>query len=212
MSENQPQVILPDHTPLKHRPSRGQRLRSVAATLLVLVAAPLTAFILTVYVFQTYEVDGPSMESTLQDNDRLLVLKLGRSWARFSGGTYLPRRGDIIVFNRSETASSGEHKRQLIKRVVGLPGDRVVIGDGQLTIFNSDYPAGYRPDSVLAHGVVTGPTTGNFDITVPEDEVFVMGDNRNNSLDSRTFGTVSHTDIVGRLWVRILPFNKFDAF
>lgn len=195
-----------------HKPSRKQRAKSAVGTILVLVAAPLTALIITLFVFQSYEVEGPSMSTTLHDNDRLIVLKLGRSWAKFRGGAYLPQRGDIIVFNKSESQDTPEPKRQLIKRVVGLPNERVVITEGHVKVFNSQYPAGFNPDNNLAHGVITGPTVGNIDMTIPEDEVFVLGDNRSNSLDSRTFGTVGHNDIVGRLWVRIFPFNQFDRF
>lgn len=171
------------------------------------------ALVLTAFVFQSYEVDGPSMETTLQNQDRLIVYKLPKTWARIWGNDYLPKRSEIIVFTRhTGDEFTGQADKQLIKRVIGVPGDRVVIKGGKVTVFNNGHPGGYNPDEDQAYSESIKATTGNVDITVDEGEVFVLGDNRDNSLDSRVFGPVSLDDISGELVLRIYPFNKFDGF
>ena len=211
-----PQAPLPPTVPAppelsgSPRPSKKERYKSILSTILILLAAPLVALALTAYVFQSYEVDGPSMETTLQDNDRLIVLKLSKNISRLKKRVYLPARWDIIVFNRPATANSEE--RQLIKRVIGLPGERVVVRDGFVTVYNKEQPNGFNPDDNPEYSNTIEDTQGNIDLTVPENEVFVFGDNRNNSLDSRSFGTIPANDIVGRLVLRIFPFNKIDKY
>jgi len=93
--DSQPNLGTPPPTP--ERKSR-EGWGNVVSTILILVAAPLIAWVLISFVFQSYEVDGQSMETTLQNHDRLIVLKTGKSWARLTHQQYLPKRGDIIVF------------------------------------------------------------------------------------------------------------------
>ena len=197
--------------PPPHKDHEGSK--NVISTIAILVIAPLIALCLTAFVFQSYEVDGPSMETTLQNHDRLIVLKLPRTLAKITGHPYIPNRTDIVIFSKSDLYSfEGEGKKQLIKRVIGLPGERVVIKDGFITIYNKEHPDGFQPDKTLPYGSVITNTTGNMDLTVGENEVFVCGDNRNNSLDSRAFGTVDVKDIVGKLSLRLIPFNKAKTF
>ena len=188
--------------------------KSIVSTLLIILIAPLIALFLTAYVFQSYEVEGPSMETTLQNGDRLVVLKTGKTLAKITGNQYIPKRADIIIFEKRDGASViQEGGRQLIKRVIGLPGDRVVVKDGKITVYNDASPNGFNPDEVGGYlSNVPTKTPGNVDITVGENEIFVCGDNRNNSLDSRSFGTVSSKDIIGRLALRLYPFSKFESF
>jgi signal peptidase I len=186
--------------------------RSVLSTILILALAPLIAWMMITFVFQSYEVEGASMESTLQDKDRLIVLKTGKTIAEITNQHYIPARGEIIIFHKTglESTGSGTDK-QLIKRVIGLPGERVVVKDGTVTVFNSEKPNGFDPDAGEEHGN-SEFTAGNVDITVPEGEVFVLGDNRNNSLDSRSFGPVRSEDIIGKLVFRLFPINKAEGF
>lgn len=196
--------------PPQYQPKRRRRdnLKSILSTLAILVAAPLVAILLTSFVFQSYEVDGPSMETTLQNGDRLIVVKIGKTWASLTNNDYIPARGEIIVFSRPE-----EDNRQLIKRVIGLPGERVVVRNNHITVYNDDFIDGFNPDLNVDYRNEVNPTTpGDIDITVPDGEVFVAGDNRTNSLDSRSFGTVPSEDIVGKLALRIYPFSKFESF
>ena len=188
-------------------------LKSILSTLAILIIAPIIALTLTAFAFQSYEVDGPSMETTLQNHDRLIVYKAPKTWSRITGHPYIPNRGDIIVFSKDDLSGfGGSAEKQLIKRVIGLPGERVVVKDGYLTIYNSAHPGGFQPDQTLPYGKVIPTTAGNVDITVPQNDVFVCGDNRPNSLDSRAFGAIPASSIVGKLSLRIFPFSKTKAF
>lgn len=192
----------------------GSSWRSALSTIAILLAAPAVALLLTTFVFQSYEVDGPSMETTLQNQDRLIVWKLSRTIARLDNHAYIPHRGDVIIFiKRGLYESGGTKEKQLIKRVIGLPGDRVVVADGKYIVYNKENPNGYNPD--INHDFSPGIasyTSGNIDLTVAEGQVFVSGDNRPNSLDSRAFGTIPAQDIVGKLSARIFPISKYKTF
>ena len=123
---------------------KNSSLHSLFSTVGILLLAPLIAVLLTLFVFQSYQVDGPSMETTLQNNDRLIVWKLPRTWARVTGHQYVPGRGDIIILNESglSTYGSNSDTKQLVKRVIGLPGDRVVIKTPNTpTAFNPMQPS-----------------------------------------------------------------------
>jgi signal peptidase I len=188
---------------------------SALSTIAILLAAPLVALFLTAFVFQSYQVDGSSMETTLQNNDRLIVWKLSRTWSRITHNSYVPNRGDVIIFTTPKLASVGEdpHK-QLIKRVIGLPGERIVVHGGKITVYNTQHPSGFNPDRSLPYGKVIETTGGDMDIKVPKGSVFVCGDNRDNSLDSRvqSIGPVETKYIVGKLVLRVWPLGKAERF
>jgi signal peptidase I len=214
MTQDLPQMPSPEE-PMddNKRGKKSEGFKSVLSTLLIIVCAPLIALLLINFVFQSYEVDGPSMEKTLQNADRLIVWKLPRTIARVKGDHYIPARGDIIVFTKHGTVQDvGVGEKQLIKRVIGLPGDRVVVSNNEVIVYNEQNPSGFNPDTDAKHGDMVSPTTNDVDMTINEDEVFVLGDNRPNSLDSRVFGPVKSDDIVGKLEFRIFPFNKFEQF
>ena len=194
------------------RRGRKDNIKSILSTVAILVAAPLTALLLTSFVFQSYEVDGPSMETTLQNKDRLVVWKLPRTLQRVTKKPWIPARGSIVIFVK-RGLYSGENEKQLIKRVIGLPGDRVVVRDGRITVYNTEHPDGYNPDKGNPElSGISEDTPGSVDLVVPEGEVFVSGDNRPNSLDSRSFGTVPSTDLIGKLAFRILPVSGLKSY
>ncbi|MGZ6005283.1 MAG: signal peptidase I [Candidatus Saccharimonadales bacterium] len=197
-----------------HDADKHEGLRSILTTLTILILAPLIAFALTAFIFQSYQVDGSSMETTLQNQDRLIVLKLPRTWAKLTGHDYMPHRGDVIIFNKNDLYQydGANQKKQLVKRVIGLPGDRVVVKDNEVTVYSSDHPHGFKPDKTMPYGKVIITTPGAVDLTVGPGQLYVMGDNRTNSLDSRIFGPISNKDIVGKLIFRIFPFNKAKKF
>ncbi len=204
-----PLPILPESSP---QTSNRENLKSILSTVAILVAAPIIALMLTAFVFQSYEVDGPSMETTLENHDRLIVVKTARTWSRITRHNYIPNRGDVVVFVKHGLFDESQADKQLIKRVIGLPGERVVVSNGILTVYNKAHPGGFQPDKTLSYGSVIVTTPGDVDVTVPPGEVFLCGDNRPNSLDSRSFGTVPAHDIVGKLSVRMLPFSEFKKF
>lgn len=185
--------------------------REVGSMLLVLAVAVLIAYFIKLFIIQPYIVDGASMEPTLQDHDRLLVDKLPETFGHISGHAYAPRRGDIIIFNQANLPGYIGTK-QLVKRVIGLPGDRVVIKDGAITIYNSASRGGFNPDKVGGYSLGANATAGSVDTILAKDEVFVCGDNRNNSEDSRYFGPVKLNQIVGKLSFRIFPLNKVHHY
>jgi signal peptidase I len=189
-------------------------LREFLSTVGVLATALIIALALIGFVFQSYEVSGNSMQITLQNQDRLIIWKLPRTWARITGHPYIPGRGDVIVFNEDNIPTADQNVKQLIKRVVGLPGDHVVIKDGAVTIYNKEHPDGFNPDKTLPYGhETTIPyTSGTIDLTLGENELFVCGDNRGNSYDSRTFGPIQDSQIVGKLVARIYPFSDAEKF
>ncbi|HSX08517.1 MAG TPA: signal peptidase I [Candidatus Saccharimonadales bacterium] len=193
-------------------PQKNEGWHNVASTIIVLAVALLVAVGLSSFVFQSYEVSGPSMETTLNNNDRLIVWKLPRTWSKITGHAYIPHRGDIIIFDQTGLPDG---EKQLIKRVVGLPGDRIVVQDGMLTVYNQAHPDGYQPDKTMPYGSVitdTEPETGQHEWVIGKDQVFVCGDNRPDSLDSRTFGPVSSKQIIGKLELRVAPFSDIKRF
>lgn len=196
------------------KPAGTGKLKSILSTIAILLIAPLIALFITAFVFQSYEVDGQSMQNTLQNNDRLIIWKVARTWSKLTNHDYTPNRGDIIVFVKKGLYElNGSSEKQLIKRVIALPGERVTVKDGVVTVYNKAHPEGFIPDKTLPYGAgIPSISDGNVDIVVPAGEIFVCGDNRANSLDSRSFGPVPVTDIVGKLAVRILPISSAEKF
>ena len=187
-------------------------IKSIASTIALLITAPILAILMTIYVFQSYEVFGSSMETTLQDGDRLIVQKFAKNWANLLGNNYEPARYEVIVFDRPRfVADSTGKAKHLIKRVIGLPGDRVVVSNGGVTIFNDENPEGYNPDDgqEYAGSIVTTP--GNVDIYVNTGELFVLGDNRGNSQDSRSFGSIQTNAVIGSAELRFTPVRNFGT-
>ncbi len=204
-----PNLDLPaDKAPPKKKDNRSE----IWSTLAVIILAPIVALFLTLFVFQSYEVDGPSMEKTLFDNDRLIVNKVGRTMARVSGKHYVPSRYSIIVFTQQTSSYEGTEEKQLIKRVIGLPGDRVVVKDGIVTVYNKDRPEGFNVDKEGPEAGLNEYTDGNIDIVIKPGQLYVLGDNRKNSLDSRAFGPIDSDAVIGTLSARIFPFNEIEKF
>lgn len=194
---------------------KPKKKESPLSTIFVVVSALLLALLITMFVFRSYQVDGPSMLPTLHHNDRLIIWKVPRTVARITGNTYIPNRGDIIVFGERGLTTPDGNTKELIKRVIGLPGDRIVIKNGTATIYNKDNPNGFNPDTSLPYGKgldLKINSEENIDQTVGEGQVYVMGDNRDNSLDSRTFGPIDASDIVGKLVFRIYPLSDAKMF
>ena len=208
-----------DKEHLKPIPNEDETSRSgwreFSSTLAILGVALLTALFIIAFVFRSYEVDGPSMQNTLQNTDKLIIWKVPRSWARLTHHNYIPKRGDIVVFDQTGLSEFGDRsdKKQLIKRVIGLPGDRIVVSDGAVTVYNKTNPKGFDPDITLGYGGKDFPTTSsNIDKTLNDKQIFVMGDNRVESLDSRAFGPIQANQIIGKLVLRVFPLGDAKTF
>lgn len=187
--------------------------RDFFSVLGVLVAALVFAVIISMFVFRSYQVDGPSMENTLHNNDKLIVWKLPVTWSKITGHPYIPKRGDIIVFKESGLAQFGQsNTKDLIKRVIGLPGDKVVVGHGIYMIYNKKHPKGFDPDKTLPYGKNIPYTSGNETVKLGPNQLFVSGDNRPDSLDSRDFGPINANQIIGKLVLRFYPLNEIKIF
>lgn len=161
----------------------------------VIVIAVILAGLITTFVRPTL-VKGASMENTLKQYDYLLVNKMAYK-------SKLPERGDVIIF-KSDLMQDNGRQKDLVKRVVAIEGDRVVISEGQVYLNDELLEEPYTKD---------GYTDYEIDIIVPEGHVFAMGDNRLDSTDSRdsSVGPVPLDDIVGKVFVRLFPFNKITT-
>lgn len=196
-----------------YQSDKKSKIKDNLSTIVILISAPLLAIILSVFVFRTYQVDGPSMLTTLHDKDRLIINKLPKTFSKIAGKDYIPDRYDIVVFeHKGQFSSRGIEEKQIIKRVIALPGERIVIKDGTATVYNAENPNGFKVDELGPHAKVIKTTAGDIDETVKEGEIFLMGDNRGNSLDSRAIGTIKADDIVGKLVLRIYPFEDWRGF
>lgn len=158
------------------------------------------AIILPVRLFlvQPFYVRGQSMEPNFHDSEYLIVDKLS---PRFQPYT----RGEVIVFR-----FDSPDQRYLIKRIIGLPGEEVHIENKRVTIFNAAHPDGLTLDEKMYKPNELGYET--FDANIGPDEYFVLGDNRENSYDSSKFGPIKTRQVIGRVYMRGLPINKFTIF
>jgi signal peptidase I len=180
------------------RPVFGCLLEIVETLVLTL----LIFFVIQNFVAQPYKVQQKSMERTLEEDQYVLVDKLTPRFDAYN-------RGDIVVFQPPQ--DWGETDTPFIKRVIGEPGDTVEIRDDGLVYINGvalDEPYLYADEP----GVEPQPTTPPLEVskwTVPPDELFLMGDHRANSADSRTFGPVPIDRVIGRAWLRYWPLDTF---
>lgn len=163
---------------------------------IVVAVAISAALLVRAYVLQQFAVEGDSMKSTLHTGDRVLVNKL-------SYRLHDPRRGDIVVLKTLESAD----ERDLIKRVVALPGETVEYRDCVLLVDGVVVVEPYL-DPLIVNAPNCGPA--QTPLVVPEDAVFVMGDNRPGSKDSRVLGAISYDDLIGRAFVVIWPIGDWQ--
>jgi signal peptidase I len=190
--------------------------KDILSLLLFIICVVVGTVLINTYVFRSYNVVGPSMQTTMYTGDRLIVNRLPVTWAAIQNKQYIPERGDIIVF-KNPRYTLGIEDEFIVKRVIGLPGERVLLEDGHYTVFNDQHPEGFNPDD-MNNGEPGQPTSGEADEVVPDGELFVSGDHRqgNFSFDSRNgdqgMGTIPLYDVVGPVSLRIFPFNKIRTF
>lgn len=165
------------------------------------------------FVFRSFNVVGPSMQPTMATGDRLIVNRLPVTLAQLQNVAYIPERGQVIVFENPRF-NQGLDDEYIVKRVIGLPGERVVLDNGVFTVYNEENPDGINPDAGITDSPAR-PATGAVDVVVPNNELFVVGDNRvgNNSYDSRSgLGTIPLYDVVGPVGLRVYPFTEVRSF
>ncbi|MGI6544967.1 MAG: signal peptidase I [Fastidiosipilaceae bacterium] len=163
-----------------------------------ILIALLIGLLLTTFVIQRNEIMGDSMSPALHNGDQVIVQKLSVRW---DGLQY----GDIVTMHGSMVPGGYGMAEDLVKRIVGRPGDLIEIKDGGV------HRNGERlEESYLAEGVSTQPINPDYSaVRLGEDEYYVLGDNRDNSRDSREFGPVPHGSVIGELLIRFFPFDSF---
>ncbi len=169
-------------------------VREVLSTILYLALVILAAYLIVTFVGQRTEVNGSSMENTLDNGDNLIVDKIS-----YRLGS--PKRFDVVVFPYPQNPST-----YFIKRVIGLPGETVQIDSSGKIYIN-----GQVLEENFGREVISNPGLAQEPIKLGEDQYFVLGDNRNNSMDSRDsrVGLISGKSMVGKAFLRIWPLNKF---
>lgn len=193
--------------------TRHPFLKDIFSIAVFVVCVLIGTLLINTFVFRSYNVVGQSMETTMHTGDRLIVNRLPVTWASLQAKSYIPERGEVIVFKNPRFTQALDDE-YIVKRVIAFPGERVVLKDGQYTVYNAEFPTGFNPDDAN-NGEPKSPTTGEVDMTVPEGELFVSGDNRvgNFSYDSRNgLGTIPFFDVVGPVSYRIFPFDDMRAF
>jgi len=171
---------------------RKKIIKEVIIWVVEIIAVILLAYFLVEYAVEKTTVVGESMETTLQEGDKIVINKLAYRFSK-------PKRFDVIVFKQS----GKEHSYYNIKRIIGLPGETVQIKDG--VVYINDKPIKEKS----AVDVIKNPGLSVEPIILEDKEYFVLGDNRNLSEDSRfaNIGNVVFDDIIGKAWIRLKPFN-----
>ncbi len=148
------------------------------------------------FVIQPFYVKGASMEPNFLDKDYLIINEFIYKFKE-------PQRGDIIVFKNPRN-----QEEFFIKRIIGLPGEKVKVFDNRIEIYNEENPQGIVLDEIYLP--VGRNTRGTEMVELGKGEYYVFGDNRDNSLDSRVFGAIKIDSIVGKVWVRGWPLDRFS--
>jgi len=164
----------------------------------VAVIAIVSVLIIRNFLVQPFLVNGASMEPNFHNNDYLIVDEISYRFKE-------PQRGEVVVFKYP-----GDEKYFYIKRIIGLSGEEVEIKDGKIIVFNKEFPDGFiLSEPYLPNNLIT---SGNKRVKIDDDKYFVLGDNRNFSFDSRSWGLLDKKEIVGITRLRLWPLNKVMAF
>lgn len=154
--------------------------------------AGLTIWLVRYFLFKPFYVKGQSMEPTYFESEYLIIDELSYRFRE-------PVRGEVIVLRAPVV-----EKDFYLKRIVGLPGERVKVQDNKVIIYNEEFPQG----KLIEESYLTEDTPGSITTTLGPNQYFVMGDNRDASFDSRRFGAIERKDIIGRTWLRGWPITR----
>lgn len=173
---------------------------------MIVVVAVLIAVVVRAFLLQQFYISGPSMEPTMYQDNRVLVEKVSYRFRE-------PRRGEVVVFDRATVAGNTVQHDDLIKRVIGVPGDRVEIRSCDVFVNGAQINEPYLDQTTvgLNDPVDRCRMTDMGEVIVEEEHFFVMGDNRVESFDSRAFGTIRSEIIVGRALAIVWPIDMFDV-
>lgn len=178
-------------------PKAGSALAFFIDVFQIVVVSAAIILIIRYFLIQPFYVKGASMEPNFYDHEYLIIDELTY---RFRS----PERGEIVVFRYPRDPS-----QYFIKRIVGLPGETVEVVGGHIVVYNDTYPNGI----ILEESYLDDSTTeGKKKVTLGTNEYYVMGDNRDESLDSRSFGPVQDSFLIGRVWIRGLPLSRIGHF
>lgn len=191
---------------------RYEIIKDILGIVGFILAVVVGAAIINQFLFRSFSVSGPSMEPTFFTGDRLIVNRIPVTFSYLQRKPYVPERGQIIVFKNPHWSPGGPDE-YIIKRVIAFPGERVSLRNGVFKVYNQDNPNGIDVDDL--HPGATSPTAGEVNTIVPDNEIFVSGDHRQEgySLDSRNgLGTIPYEDFIGPVSIRIFPFSAFKLF
>lgn len=150
------------------------------------------------FLVQPFLVSGSSMEPNFQSGDYILINEISFKFRE-------PERGEVVVFKYP-----GDEKTYFIKRIIGLPGEKIMVLDGKVYIYNEQNPKGFLISESYLPGDLK--TVGSKEIQLSDGQYFVLGDNRNASFDSRQWGALNRSEIIGTVWVRLWPLSEVMAF
>lgn len=176
--------------------NKKELLKEVKSWLLILGSALIISLVAVNFIGCRTWVHGSSMETSLSDGDNLIMDKISYTFTE-------PKRYDIVVFPYEY-----QEDTNYVKRIIGLPGETIQIISGEVYINNEKLDS-----DIYGNEPIDKPGIAEFPITLDSDEYFVLGDNRNNSFDSRyeQVGILTKDDFVGKAWIRIYPFDTFGA-
>lgn len=204
---DQPKAIRPLSAKDKRNIQRISALKKLSkvaeVTILCVSAVVLLVLATSTYFIQVNQVNGYSMENSLKNGQRVIVNKWPVTFARMNGRAYTPNRNEVVIaypnFGSSLDQSQVNDDNTIIKRVIGLPGERIVIDQDTITIYNREHPDGFNPQvgTSWQSNVITDDSLDTIDVTIGINEVFLCGDNRPVSIDSRYNGPVNLNQIIG---------------